>query len=419
MPTLCFVQHRPGSRIPRLMKAMHARGWRIRVLTREPLWRHADLAEAVDEWRTPHDILRYVAQDACSERPADVYHVSQDQNLDWIAPMMVAQRNVVHLQDLGRPSIRGQRVVWDVRDMDSLSLRQVAGRQDGALSPPGQYPSIWEVWGSSRVDGLVHVSEECRDWHRAYYPTARWTPTVVTRSFVGEDQLCPWPDPADRMGLVYCGGISVPHPEEGFAHTRSYGPEFEAALAGHPAAWDIHPACIQAADFTLREDHRAFEALGAIVFPRVAQEHLVRSLCRFRWGLVGFPISYPIGEAAGPNKLGEYLAAGVVPVAVRCAAAERFLREEGVGIGARSMEEALPEMTRDTWERCHARLRERFDRYTMEREAVAYERMLREVMGKPPRCKTWATPREDIFDPMGLDFAHRMEAAKEAMEATT
>lgn len=407
MPIITFICNRPGSRVPRMIAAMHKRGWTCRVLTREGLWRHGDLCEAVDQWLYPRHIPAYIGQDAEHPRPADVYLVSQEPEHDWMAGLAVAQRNLMHE---GKP-ITKQRVLWDVRDMDSLSLRQVAHRQLGELSPPGQYPSVWEPWNSSRVDGLVHVSPECRDTFHRYYPWTKDVPTAVVRSFVGEDQRCEWPAPEERSGVVYCGGISSPFPDDGAQHTRSYGEEFHAILGGHPDAWDLEPACIQSADFARTPHHDAWEELGVMVLPRVSQENLVRALSRFRWGLVGFPISYPIGEAAGPNKLGEYLAAGVVPVAVRCRAAQAFLEDHGIGLGGRTMEECLPRMTRETWEWCYQNLAAKVAKFTMEEEANYLDRVCRAVMKRPVRSRDVDVPEPDVWDPVGLELERRIREA--------
>ena len=390
-----FVQHRAGSRIPRLARALTARGHVCRTLTREPLWEDDPAWDRVSRWGYPTDVVHRVLEDDWTE----VFHVSQDFDCEWVAAQVLAARN-----HAGR---WWQRVVWDLRDIGSMHHRQLW--RAGRMSPPLNVATMWENWGANRVDGLVHVSPACERWFRDTHPLVEIgrTPTAIVRSMVGRDQLAPWPDSDTRAGLVYSGGINGAEVLENGAKgaTRCYGEHMRAFLASE--AWGAHPVSIQTASNEQGAEEESYRALGVEVHPRVSQAELVSSLTRFRWGLVSFGLSYALGEAAFPNKLWEYLAAGVVPVCVWAHQAQTFCEEQGVGIGGRSLEEAIGKMTRETWEGCHANIRRQSKRWVMEEEAGTWERLARNVLAAPPRFVDPRLPAAEVWDPL-LDLAREM-----------
>lgn len=393
---ITFVQQRPGSRIPRIIRAMTERGHTCRVLSREGLWAAEDCCDHLEPWVDKDDVANYVYQD----RWTQVYHVSQCFDTEWLATLVLFARNLA--------GDKRQRVLWDVRDMGSLTARQLWRGYDREPSPLVSLASRWEQWNVWRVDGMVHVSDACQSHTALTYPGVEYRPWCVVRNMVGRWQLSDLTPAEDREGVVYSGGCSDP----GRGSTRDYADILQHLQQG------LDPVCLQSARFEPGPVEEAYRALGVQVFPRASQEDLVASLSRFRWGLVGFPLSYPLGEAAGPNKLWEYLAAGVVPIVVNCRSAQEFVEQEGVGIGAdrsrcRSTQEQvadiLSRMTQETWERCHARIMEQRRKWVMEEEVIRYESMLREVCRKPQRFGSAMCPTDGMWDPW-LDERKEVEA---------
>ena len=383
-PIITFVQHRAGSRIPRLAKAMERRGWRVRMLTREPLWPDSWQPEKVTRWGTAGDLIHRVLED----EETYVYHVSQDYDCEWMAGQVLLARN--HQERWH------QRVVWDLRDIGSMHHRQIV--RNGRFSPPQNLATIHEAWAANRVDGLVHVSGACAKWLRDFHPMAAHIPTAMVHNMVTEEQLAPWPpwpDPDTRAGLVYSGGIGT----VGSNSHRDYGEHMKAFVAAD--RWGLHPVCVQGSVDPGGQE--SYEALGVEVCPRVPQAELVQSLTRWRWGLVSFSLSYALGEAAMPNKLWEYLAAGVVPVCCYAHQARTWCEEQGVGIGGATLEECLGKMTRETWERCHAQIRKMHRRWTMEAQAEAYELLLRNILVRPPQWAEVWSPVAGVWDPLYED----------------
>jgi glycosyltransferase involved in cell wall biosynthesis len=95
-------------------------------------------------------------------------------------------------------------------------------------------------------------------------------------------------------------------------------------------------------DFHLysRSDDKFKEAYkDALVHDPVPYPKLMRAISRHDWGLVGNLHKTPEWKVAFPNKLFEYLAAGVPVVAINADYCGGFLEREGLGIAVDSLEE--------------------------------------------------------------------------------
>lgn len=90
-----------------------------------------------------------------------------------------------------------------------------------------------------------------------------------------------------------------------------------------------------------REDKEFMGVYNDIAFvhkPMVFDE-LVKNIARHDWGLVGNIVPTSEWDVAMPNKLFEYIAAGVPVVAINAKECGEFVREHGVGIEVKSLEE--------------------------------------------------------------------------------
>lgn len=77
----------------------------------------------------------------------------------------------------------------------------------------------------------------------------------------------------------------------------------------------------------------------ALVHEPVPYPQLMKAIARHDWGLVGNLTSTPEWEVAFPNKLFEYIAAGVPIVAINAKECEDFVTEHGIGIAVESVED--------------------------------------------------------------------------------
>lgn len=273
-------------RVHKEAQALRALGWRVESLS----WRQPSMPAAFDRV-------------AVTDEPCTVAHI------------LASKADVIHVHNgpdrLMRHAARGARgrpVVYDCHDLYYHRTGRVSRN---------------EAFAFRRADGMVHVAREYRDVAFALHP---WDcPEAVVMS-------CPpraWaPAPASasaRSGAVYEGGLVRP---------------------GHRMDWrDLAPVTT------------AFERAGVPLdlyvkrglsrwYPRVQGRlpylELLRRLTRYEFGWVGTDAPCEKYEAALPNKLWDYAAAGVVPVICNSPAAAAAFGEGA--IVASSAADALEQM---------------------------------------------------------------------------
>jgi len=176
-------------------------------------------------------------------------------------------------------------------------------------------------------------------------------------------------------GLTYEGKVDLGS-EVGTvrgAHGFKYADYEALAREAHRIGMDFHL-------YTVREDEpfkAIYKDISYIHEPR-GIDRLLRSLTRHDWGLVGNLMPTREWEVAFPNKLFEYIAAGVPVVAINAAECSRFIEEHGVGITVGSLEELA-----SRWSE-HTEIRKRLigcrQKFTMENRIQELEQLYREVL---------------------------------------
>ncbi len=138
-------------------------------------------------------------------------------------------------------------------------------------------------------------------------------------------------------GLVYEGRVDLKeendkHLHGGFGFQYTQYEEF--AKRCHELGIDFHM-------YGNRCDDKYKQTYNNIAFTHMPQayEVLMGILSRHDWGLVGNLTHTHEWEVAFPNKLFEYIAAGVPVVAINAKECGRFLKEYDVGIEVQSLEE--------------------------------------------------------------------------------
>jgi glycosyltransferase involved in cell wall biosynthesis len=135
-------------------------------------------------------------------------------------------------------------------------------------------------------------------------------------------------------GLVYEGKVSLPEESKkrngvGF----SYCDYSAMADATHELGMDFHL-------YATRSDEPFKKHYAkALIHRGLAYEELIGSVSRHDWGLVGNIGNHREWEVAMPNKLFDYMAAGVPAVSMNAAYCSKFLDETKTGITVGSPEE--------------------------------------------------------------------------------
>ena len=137
-------------------------------------------------------------------------------------------------------------------------------------------------------------------------------------------------------GLVYEGRIDIPKDIAEAANLTgfSYCEYSDLAKKCHELGVDFHI-------YAIREDEEFKKIYKDIAFLHQGLHYrsLLKTLQRHDWGLVGNINKTSQWEVAFPNKMFEYIAAGVPVVAINAKTSGDFLEQEGLGIHVKSIEE--------------------------------------------------------------------------------
>lgn len=135
-------------------------------------------------------------------------------------------------------------------------------------------------------------------------------------------------------GLVYEGKVSLPEEMKnrngvGF----SYCDYTEMAARTHAKGMDFHLYA------TRGDDPFRKHYASALIHRGLPYEELIGAVSRHDWGLVGNTEKHREWEVAMPNKLFDYMAAGVPTVSMNAAYCAKFLDATGTGISVSGPEE--------------------------------------------------------------------------------
>lgn len=134
-------------------------------------------------------------------------------------------------------------------------------------------------------------------------------------------------------GLVYEGKVNLPEETKGMHFGFEYCDYTDLMKRCKAMEMDFHL-------YSGRDDAKFKEHfMEAFIHKPLAYEELLKSIGRHDWGLVGNTIKTKQWEVAVPNKMFEYISAGVPVVAMNAGVCSDFLLETGMGISVSGPEE--------------------------------------------------------------------------------
>lgn len=253
----------------------------------------------VSFYRTRDDLLRRVGY---LSDWVDMIHVHNEPN--WIVSAAAQAR------DIACPAVP---VVFDVHDLDSQRENGSIDKDEG----PAIHAADAYIFPSKAYEkGIRHVwNTQCK-------------PGRVIYSMCNRSDIIEIPLPRIE-GVVYEGATVAQIPSfndrtPGYKHYRDY-----AELAAH-----LHVRQIPFHLYGVRKEFwRNYLDRGAIVHESLAFPDMLQQLSRYDWGLCGHMDDHPQWQKAMPNKLFEYLAAGIPIISINASEVQDFIIDKGVGVG--------------------------------------------------------------------------------------
>ena len=206
-------------------------------------------------------------------------------------------------------------VVYDCHDLNSQRIGEADEHEREAMAMADAYifPSLGYKQGATK-----------------YHRLPKHKPKLLLYSMCTRGMFVHLPKPYVG-GVVYEGGLIANNQDSIYAY-RDYQDIARALTrAGVPMAlYGVSPT-VQA----------AYLETGAMCFPMVPYSKMLSQLSRYDWGLVGCPVDHPQWQKAMPNKLFEYMAAGIPVLVHNAAECAQFVSEYEVGVVAEDLDELV------------------------------------------------------------------------------
>lgn len=259
--------------------------------------------------------------------------------------------DIIHVQD--RPHQIAYDVLaadWDcpvVYDVHDFASQMVPGR----IQPGDE----GEWWAIRRASGLVFVSEGHRRYAERTYK--KLGPNVVVPSNPCEEFL-PKTRAPQLAAAVWEGGLFAEH--EGSPRAYIDQRDIIRRFTTTGQACVIHGA--QASG----DVERAYADAGAIIHAPQLYPALLSELSRYEFGWYGQAEDHDQVHDTLPNKVFEYVGAGIPVLVINAREAGKFIEEHGLGVHVRRPEDLVYAKPRlmglkpALWERRHEFTREKW-----------------------------------------------------------
>lgn len=315
MPKICMVTHHDCIRVFKESHPLIEKGYALGLFTNQlgSGWNMFNPACCYLDENQFKTSLTYLV----NHSDFQIYHVHNEP--DWIARITC---------EIVQP--KGKKVVWDIHDIESA--RSIGLPFD-------------EVQTIEKVDGIVHVSFKAKDWVNKWYksvtPHQVVLPSMVPKEYMRLRKLAPY---RIKNSIVYEGGLTPPKSAEPKKEKVGRQVTYTFEMRDYSKAMfalsneGFKPYIMQSGGGigTIGDVAKMYRQYGVTALPSVSPIDLPSALSSYEWGLVGFPLTFNLGDMAMPNKLWEYLAGETVPIVINCQSAGEFVEKNDIGIWVKS-----------------------------------------------------------------------------------
>ena len=291
-----------------------------------------DCFKTISYWKTVEQLIEEVKQ----HKDADVFHIHNEPN--W---MVFAVKE----------ALPKKKIILDIHDSMLLRTRDWWNQRT-------EERAAYEM-----VDGVVYVNEVCKKIINLKKPSACLPSYVNERDM----QYQPW----ERVGGVVYEGLVQPADGKKVMQYGNYINTCKAFYDSHIPFHIYSPKM---------NDEKTYNTYKDICFVEKAIhfKKLLIYLGMYDWGLVGNIDKHKEWAVASPNKLFEYMAAGIPIVAINAKWCEKFVKKYKVGIVVKSAEEL-----RERWDErkeCQEKVLLNRRNFTMEKHIKAVEKLYEQVI---------------------------------------
>jgi hypothetical protein len=224
-------------------------------------------------------------------------------------------------------------VVLDVHDTYLTRTTDEEYQQAMSEGKPHVRVTTEERNAFQAADALVFVSETVEKETKSEFALEQ--PSIVLPSYVPKE-MYRYHTKEWLGGLVYEGRVTVPSEYDGLRNGTGSGycDYLNVANATAKAGMDFHL-------YPGRDDEEFIKTYKdlAIIHPGYSFDKLLDQISRHDWGLVGNLNDNPQWNKTLPNKLFDYIAAGVPVVSINASESSKVLEQYGIGITVGSIAE--------------------------------------------------------------------------------
>jgi len=311
---ILFVTYHTCARVAKEAKALEAAGHQVIILQHVAASEEILYAtELASFYRTEQGLLDRISYFG---EWSEVIHVHNEPN--WIVPVAAAARDVTC------PEVP---IIFDIHDLESQRENGNIDKHEGSaihaadafiFPSKGYEKGIKKVWNVGKV------------------------PSRVIYSFCNREDIVT--DPLPRVnGLVYEGMTIAPLKgfeanDSGYKRYRDYV-ELTKQLTKSYVPFHLYGV--------RKEFHQVYTDAGAIVNEIMRFPDMMRQLSRYDWGLCGHLDNHPQWQKAMPNKLFEYLAAGIPVISINAGEVSEFIKENRFGFVAENIDDLVSYLAMD------------------------------------------------------------------------
>jgi hypothetical protein len=237
----------------------------------------------------------------------------------------------------------------------------------------------------NRSDAILHVSNPMLEHFRAVHGNGK--PDTVIENFCSKAVLSEarkavqkkdrYPGPKEPITVVYEGSLTG---------GGDATPEFdECAVMGHYDQRDTVRELLAAGikEFhvypaTGQSGQQNNEKAGAIIHGCIGMAQMAVELGKYRWGFLGNANRFKQWDVSMPNKLFDYVAAGIPIVCWNAAEPAKWIEREGIGIVIKDPKEIIER--NGEAERCRENLNARAFDWTWENQVHRLEKLYAKVL---------------------------------------